>query len=247
MIQARTGSTRFPKKVLAKIGKKPMIWYIIERMKQVIGIDQIILVTTKNPQDKILLEIAKECEIFGFRGKTNDVLDRFYQCAIKFDADPIIRITGDCPLIDPIVVKNMLNYYKKKKFDYMTNVFPPTFPDGLDVEIFSFKTLARINHKAELKSDREHVTSYVKNHPDEFRIFNYENKQDLSHLRWTVDEKKDLDLIRLIYENMQHKFVFYMKDVINIVKKNRNISLVNYGINRNEGYLISLKKDKSRK
>ena len=101
IIQARTGSSRFPRKVLARIEKKPMIWHVIERMKKVKGAKQIILVTTKNPRDKILLEIAKKCGIIGFRGKTRDILDRYYKCALEFEADPIIRITGDCPLIDP--------------------------------------------------------------------------------------------------------------------------------------------------
>ena len=113
MIQARVGSRRFPKKVLAKIEKKPMIWYVIERMKEVRGAKQVILVSTKNPQDKILHEIAKNCNIKSFKGKTCDVLDRYYNCAIKFDADPIIRITGDCPLIDPNIVKKMLEQYKQ--------------------------------------------------------------------------------------------------------------------------------------
>jgi spore coat polysaccharide biosynthesis protein SpsF len=138
----------------------------------------------------------------------------------------------------------MLNFYMKNDYDYVTNIFPPTFPDGLDTEIFSFRTLEKIAHKAKLPSDREHVTSYIRNHPNEFRIFNYENKNDLSGLRWTVDEKIDLKLVRAIYAKMKPKIVFSMESIMRMISKNPKILQINAGINRNEGYLKSLKKDK---
>jgi len=244
IIQARIGSKRFPKKVLSKIEKKPMIWYSIERTKGIPGIKQVILATTKNPQDKILLKIAKECKIMSFKGKTYDVLDRYYQCAIKFDADPIIRITGDCPLIDSTIIKKMLDQYLKSNYDYLTNTFPPTFPDGLDVEIFSFKTLQKIVRKAKLSSDKEHVTSYIRNHPKEFRIFNYENINDLSKFRWTVDEKEDLVFVKKIYNKMKPNVDFSMQSILKIISKEPNISKINSKISRNEGYLKSVKRDK---
>lgn len=244
IIQARLGSKRFPKKVLSKIENKPMIWYSIERLKGIPEIKQVILATTKNPQDEILLKIAKECNIMSFKGKTFDVLDRYYKCAIKFDADPIIRITGDCPLIDSVIIKKMLNKYMKNDYDYLTNTFPPTFPDGLDVEIFSFKTLQKIVHKAKLSSEKEHVTSYIQNHPKEFKIFNYENTKDLSKLRWTVDEKQDLIFVKKIYNIMKPKVNFSMQNILKIISKEPDISKINSKISRNEGYLKSIKKDK---
>lgn len=244
IIQARTNSKRFPSKTLAKIENKPMIWYSIERIKKIRGIKQVILATTKNSQDEILLKIAKNCNILGFKGKTYDVLDRYYQCALKFDADPIIRITGDCPLIDATIIKKMLDQFNKNNYDYISNIFPPTFPDGLDVEIFSFKTLENVVHKAKLSSDKEHVTSYIRNHPKEFKIFNYENTNDLSKLRWTVDEKQDLVFVKRIYNKMKPKINFSMKNILKIISKEPNILKINSKISRNEGYVKSVKKDK---
>ena len=243
IIQARLGSKRFPKKVLAKIGKKPMIWYSIERIKRVPGIKQVILATTKNSQDEVLLKIAKNCDILSFKGKTYDVLDRYYQCGLEFNADPIVRITGDCPLIDSTIIKKMLEKFNKSNYDYISNIFPPTFPDGLDIEIFSFKTLEKVHHKVKLRSDKEHVTSYIRNHPKEFKIFNYENTKDLSKLRWTVDEKQDLIFVKRIYNKMKPKNNFSMKSILKIIEKDPNISKINSKISRNEGYMKSVKKD----
>jgi spore coat polysaccharide biosynthesis protein SpsF len=246
IIQARIGSRRFPKKVLAKIENKPMIWYVIERIKGIRGIKQVVLVTTKNSQDKILLKIAKDCNIMSFKGKTCDVLDRYYKCAIEFDADPIIRITGDCPLIDSKIIEKMLNFYMKHDYEYLSNIYPPTFPDGLDVEIFSFKTLEKLIKKAKLVSEKEHVTSYIRNHPKEFKIFNYENTINLSRFRWTIDERKDLTFVRTIYKKMRPKVVFSMQSVMKIISKDPNITKINSDISRNEGYLKSLKTDKKK-
>jgi len=245
IIQARTGSNRFARKVLAKIENKPMIWYSIERIKRVPGIKQVVLATTKNSQDEVLLKIAKNCDILSFKGKTYDVLDRYYQCALEFDADPIVRITGDCPLMDSTIIKKMLEKFNKSNYDYISNIFPPTFPDGLDIEIFSFKTLEKVRHNVKLRSDKEHVTSYIRNHPKEFKIFNYENTKDLSNLRWTVDEKQDLVFVKRIYKKMKPKINFSMKSVLKIISKEPNISKINSKISRNEGYNKSLKKDLS--
>jgi spore coat polysaccharide biosynthesis protein SpsF len=244
IIQARTDSKRLPRKVLFKIDKKPLIWHVIERMKRVKGVEWVVLATTRRKNDEILLKIARDCGIMTFKGDTHDVLNRYYQCALQYDADPIIRITGDCPLIDPSLVEKMLNYYMKNNYDYVTNIFPPTFPDGLDTEIFSLRILGKIAQKAKLSSDREHVTSYIRNHPNEFRISNYENKDDFSGLRWTVDEKRDLKLVRTIYAKMKPKIVFPMESIIKMISKNPKILQINTGINRNEGYLKSLKNDK---
>ena len=174
MIQARTGSSRLPGKVLAKIENKPMIWHVINRVKKIRSVDQIILVTTRKKKDRVLLKIANESGIIGFAGDTDDVLGRHYQCAMQYNADPIIRITGDCPLIDHNISEKILQFYLSHKYDYVSNILPPTFPDGLDTEILSFKTLKTLNKTAKLKSDREHVTTYIKNNPHKFKIFNYD-------------------------------------------------------------------------
>lgn len=247
MIQARVGSNRFPKKVLAKIENKPMIWHVINRVKKVKGITEIILITTFRKDDKNLLKIAKESGIHSFSGDIKNVLNRHYQCALKYNADVIIRITGDCPLMDFKILEKMLNFYMRYDYDYLTNVYPPTFPDGLDVEIFSFKTLEKMVRKAKLPSEKEHVTSYIRNHPKEFKIFNYENESDLSRFRWTVDERQDLVFVRTIYRKMRPKMIFSMQNVMNIISKYPNITKINAEISRNEGYLKSLRMDKIKK
>lgn len=244
MIQARVGSTRFPKKVLAKIENKPMIWHVIERVKRVKGIEQIILVTTRNKEDDVLLSIAKKCGIIGFKGDVNNVLSRFYQCAIKYDADPIIRITGDCPLIDPSVIEKMVDFYNTHYYDYVTNILIPSFPDGLDTEVFSFNVLKKMFQKAKLRSEREHVTAYIRNHIKEFKIFNYTSPNPLPIYRWTVDEPADLKFIKKIYARMRPLTIFSTERVMKIISKNPKILEINSGLVRNEGYFLSLKNDK---
>lgn len=244
MIQARTGSTRLPKKVLSKIEGKPLIWHVINRMKKVHGIYQIVLVTTRKKEDEILIRIANKNNILSYTGDTYDVLNRYFQCAVKFDADPIIRITGDCPLIDHTLVKNMLEFYNNHDFDYVSNTLSPTFPDGLDTEIFSFKTLSKMAKKAKMKSEREHVTSYILNHPKEFKTFNFINETNLANYRWTVDTYSDLKLVRKVYSEMRPRKTFTINHILKIVKKNPTILNFNKGLVRNEEYLKSLKNDK---
>ena len=161
LIQARTGSSRLPRKVLAEIENKKLIWHVINRVKHIKSVEQIALITTTNKDDQILLDIAEENGILGFAGDEFDVLNRHFQCAKKINADPIIRITSDCPLIDPYIVEDMLTIFLKNDYDYVSNVTPPTFPDGLDTEIFSFNTLEKAVHEAKLASEREHVTPYI--------------------------------------------------------------------------------------
>ena len=141
IIEARTGSSRLPNKVIAEIEGKPMIFYVIDRVKQIKSAEQIILATTQEKNDQILTEIAQQNSIITFVGDSIDVLNRDYQCALQNNADPIIRITGDCPLIDPGIVEEMLQFYLKNNYDYVSNRINPKYPDGLDVEIYSFNTL----------------------------------------------------------------------------------------------------------
>jgi spore coat polysaccharide biosynthesis protein SpsF (cytidylyltransferase family) len=244
MIQARTGSKRFPRKVLAKIKNKPMIWHVINRAKKVSNVQQIILVTTKRKEDKILLGLAERLRVKAFAGHTYDVLARYYNCASKFNADPIIRITGDCPLIDPTIINKMLKFYLENDYDYVCNIMNPTYPDGLDVEIFSFNVLEKINKLSKMKSEREHVTPFIRKNLQKFRTFNYKNDMDLSNFRWTVDEKKDLKFVSKIYSKFGSKLVFTMKEILQVLLENPEISEINKGIVRNEGYLKSIKNDK---
>ncbi len=243
IIQARMGSKRFPKKVLARIEKKPMIWHVINRVKQIKGI-QIILATSKKEEDDVLIEIAKKCNILNFRGNSDDVLRRFYNCAIRFDADPIIRITGDSPLIDPRLIRKLLKIYISHNYDYVSNVFPiRTFPDGLDIEIFSFQTLKKMKKAAKLKSEREHVTSYIRNNIQKFKIYNYTTKKNLSWHRWTIDEKEDLIFVKKIYSYFKPKLIFSTTNILKIISQKPQLKQINYHIPTNEGYVESLKQE----
>ena len=243
IIQARTQSTRLPNKVLALINDKPLIWYIIERLKSCERVEQIILATSNREEDKKLIEIANDCKVLSFVGDENDVLSRFYQATLKFNADPIVRVTGDCPLVDPDLLDKMLGFYLENNYDFVSNTIIPTYPDGLDIEIFSFKSLRKTFNEAKLKSEKEHVTPYIWKNPGIFQLYNYRNKEELSNYRWTVDEQLDLELIRQIYSNFKPKIIFSFQDVIEMGKLNPQIFKINEKINRNEGYLKSIKED----
>jgi len=244
MIQARLDSKRLPLKVLSRIEKKSMIWHVINRAKKIKKVEQIILITTRRKIDKPLVQIAKKSKILHFEGNTNDVLDRHYQCALKYNADPIIRITADCPLIDPELISQMLSFYLKHNYDYVANNIKPTYPDGLDCQIASFKALKVEWEKAQWKSEREHVMRYICNHPKKFKIFNYKNKINLSKYRWSVDEINDLKFVRKIYLSMRPRKIFSTNKVLQLIKKNPKLLEINKGIIRDEGYLISLRNDK---
>jgi spore coat polysaccharide biosynthesis protein SpsF len=243
IIQARVDSKRLPNKILKEIIGKPMILHIINRLKKIKNIDQIILATTNKKEDDVIADIAKKNNIFIFRGDDNDVLKRFYDCAIHFEADPIIRITADCPLIDPSLVNEILNFYLNNNYDYVSNTIHPTYPDGLDTEIFSFSSLKNATKNATLPSEREHVTPYIKKHQTIFKSFNFQSTDDLSHIRLTVDEKEDLKLIRQIYSILNSKVDFTLNDVLNLIQKKPELLQINSKFKRNEGYLESLSKD----
>ena len=244
IIEARTGSSRLRNKVVAEIEGKPMIFYVIDRVKQIKSVEQIILATTQEKNDKILIEIAKQNSIGIFTGDSMDVLNRDYQCALQNNADPIIRITGDCPLIDPDIVEEMLEFYLKNNYDYISNRINPKYPDGLDVEIYSFKTLQMVEQNAKLSSERALVTTYITKNPKIFKIFSYENQEDLSGHRWTVDEQNDLEFVRKIYSIMKPKTNFSMNEIIEILVKNPELLKINSGIMRNEGHLKLYDDDK---
>ena len=245
IVQARMCSTRLPKKILKKLAGKLLLWHLIMRLKKAKQIDQIIIATTSKKEDDVIAELAKETGISNFRGGEEDVLHRYYQAAKKYKVEIIVRITADCPLIDPKLVDKIIKYFLNNSFDYVSNVHPPTYPDGLDVEIFPYGVLEEVWRKAEKLSEREHVTSYIGKHPETFKIGNVENEIDLSYMRWTVDEERDLKFVKEIYRRLyKNNKIFYMEDVLNLLKKEPELMKINKGILRNEGYAKSLKKDR---
>lgn len=246
IIQARMGSTRLPNKVLAKIEEHPMIWHLVQRLKNSKYKPEIIIATTTSEKDKLILDIVKELNVKSFAGSVDDVLDRYYQAAKKFNIDIIIRITADCPLIDPEILDEILKFYLKNEYDYVSNTHPPTYPDGLDVEILSFDILERAWKEAKLASEREHVTAFIWKNEDLFNLGNFSNKEvDLSKMRWTVDEKEDLEFVREVYKNLYtKKKIFLTSDILNLLRNKPELMKINNQFTRNEGYFKSLKEDK---
>jgi spore coat polysaccharide biosynthesis protein SpsF (cytidylyltransferase family) len=231
--------------VLKNIIGKPMIWHVIDRVQRSTLVNGIVLATTTNKEDKPLLELAKESGVKSYAGSEDDVLDRYFQAATKFGADVIVRVTADCPLIDPKVVDKVIKHFLDGSFDYVSNTVKLSYPDGLDVEVFSYEALKRAWEGAKRSSDREHVTSYIRNHPKIFKIGSLEHEKDLSGMRWTVDTEKDLKFVRKIYKRLYKKVkIFLKRDILELLKKQPELMDINKGILRNEGYIKSLRKDR---
>jgi len=239
IIQARMGSARLPGKVLMPLVGKPVVQHVVERLTRSKTIDKIIVATSTNEIDDILAKFLKTNGISFFRGDEDDVLDRFYQCAKKFKLDVIIRITSDCPFVDAQLVDEIVNYFltHKGKLDYTANVNPPTYPDGLDVEVFSFAALEKSWKEAKLQYQREHVTSFIRDNPQIFKNVNITYKRDLSNVRLTLDTAEDFIVVSNIYNSLYSKNPkFNWLDVINLIEANPEILNPTKHIKRDEKY-----------
>lgn len=244
IIQARMGSSRLPGKVLLDIEGKTVLDRVIERTKRAKGIDRAIIAIPDTSSDDVLAKYCEERSIPYFRGSEADVLDRYYQTAKHFNIAHIVRITSDCPLIDPEVIDRVINEYHAGGYDYIsTGRIETTYPDGLDVELFSFTTLEKARNEAMLPSEREHVTPYIWNHPEIFNIETVVNSKDLSLHRWTVDEPADLEFVRGVYKKFPENKLFCLKEILHLLEINPEIKNINSGISRNSGYFKSLKKE----
>ena len=242
IIQARIGSTRLPKKVIQKIdNKNTVIDYVINQVKYSKKIEKIIIATTNLIEDDIICQYANLQQIECFRGSSEDVLDRFYQCAKKNSAENIVRITADNPLIDPNIIDVIIERYKKEKCDFMTNAIDRTFPYGTEVEIFSFESLEKSWKIAKKPSEREHVTPFMCDPKNGFKLINIKLKENYSHFRYTVDRIEDLQLVKKIIKNIVERPIL-MKNIINLYKKNPELFEINKHI-EHDGHLSALKKD----
>ncbi len=244
IIQARLGSTRLPGKVLLDLEGKTVLEHVIDRVKSSKFINDVVVATTIRKED---LKIVNICSINGisvYCGSENDVLDRFYQAARLFNAENIVRITSDCPLIDPFVIDEVIKLFLGEKADYASNTLKETYPDGQDIEIFTFEALKESWKNANLISEREHVTPHIRKNQILKRV-NLESRTDLSHKRWTLDNPEDYEFIKIIYKNMYNKnHIFNMDEILEFINNNPEIERINQSITRNEGYLKSLKEDK---
>lgn len=213
ILQARMSSTRLPGKVAMDANGIPMLAYEVGRILQSKKIDQLVVATSSNPEDDAVEQIALKSGVECFRGDLNNVLDRFYQCAKKFQASHIVRLTGDCPIIDPRVIDEVISLHISSSADYTTNGIKRTFPDGLDVEVMSFQSLQKTHTNAKLQSELEHVTPYIYTHPEEFKIEHYCNDTDYSHIRWTLDYLQDYELLRKIIKSQPNN-TFSWKELL---------------------------------
>jgi spore coat polysaccharide biosynthesis protein SpsF len=244
IIQARVGSIRLPGKVLLPLGGKAVLERIIERIKDSKKIDKIIVATSVQAEDDKISDLCQKINIDCFRGSENDVLDRYYQAAKDSGFSNVVRITGDCPLIDPEIIDQVVELFQREKLDYATNVIPPTFPDGLDVEIFSFESLVRARQETKMKSEREHVTIYMWQNSELFKQKHLNSSVDLSGKRWTLDNPEDYEFIKKIFDNLYLvKPKFRMNDVLKFLETNPELEKINQSIKRNEGLEKSLKED----
>ena len=234
IVQARMGSTRLPGKVLKEINGEKLIEILFNRLSLSSKIDKIILATSENLENGGLTEVVQNMGYDVFRGNEIDVLDRYFHAAKLFGADTIVRISGDCPIIDPQLVDEVIRLYQENHLDYASNTDPPTFPDGLDTEVFSFSALKMAYEKANSSYDREHVTPFIRTNK-EFKHKNYLHDIDFSDERWTVDEADDLKVIQKIINHFSPNLYFTWKDVLELKKNKPNYFKANQNIKRNEG------------
>lgn len=235
LVQARMGSSRFPNKVMQLVEGEPLIGILLNRLSKSKALSKIILATSTNPNNSALVSYVKSLDYECFQGDEVDVLGRFYAAASYHEADVVVRITGDCPLVDPLIVDQCLDIYMQSNVDYVSNALRPTYPDGLDVEVFSYAALSKANIEAHTPSQREHVTPYIRE-SGLFLIKSIENDIDYSGLRWTVDEQSDLDVIRNIFRYFSPKKNFGWLDILQLSKVAPELFSANVGIKRNEGF-----------
>jgi spore coat polysaccharide biosynthesis protein SpsF len=234
IIQARMSSSRLPGKVLLDIEGKPMLQWVVERVEKAKEIDEVLVATTVNPADDPIEDFCKKHGVRIYRGDQFDVLDRYYQAAKEVEADVIVRITADCPLIDPGEIDILLKEFFTRKVDFAANRLPPpwhrTFPIGLDVEIASFAALERAWKDATEKHDREHVMPYLYEVEGRFDVYYHNTKPDYGEMRWTVDTKQDIDAVRMIYRSLPDKEHFTWHDVLHLVQEHPDLSALNAGV-----------------
>ena len=235
IVQARMGSTRFPNKTMKLVSAGiPMIEAVLLRLSQSKKVDQVILATSTELNNQPLVDYVDKLGYDVFQGSERNVLDRYYQAALQYNPDAVVRITGDCPLIDPNIVDAAVRMYEENDVDYVSNTNPPTYPDGLDVEVFSFSALKIAWIEAKTEYDREHVTPFIRN-VEKFKTENMINSEDCSDERWTVDEKEDYKVVKSIFKYFSPKIDFTWNDVLKLKYSHPSIFYTNQHLIRNKG------------
>lgn len=239
-------SSRLPDKVLSDIGGKSMLAHVVERAAAIKGVDDVVVATTTTPEDRVITELAPKIGARPFAGHATDVLDRYYRAATEFRADAVVRLTADCPLLDPAVSGQIVDRFIRGDLDYVSNVMPPTFPDGFDTEVIAYRALKRSWLTATRPSDREHVTTYIRTHPEQFKVCNITREPDLSHIRWTVDEPDDLEFIRAVFANLPSTEDGFppVEAILDMLDEHPEIAALHADHKRNEGWAESIATDR---
>jgi spore coat polysaccharide biosynthesis protein SpsF len=238
IIQARMGSTRFPRKIFEVICGSTLLEHYYNRVEFSKQIHKIIIATTTNPLDDEIYDFCISKNISVYRGSENNVIKRFYDCAKSENADIVVRLTPDDPFVDPDVIDKAVQILLKnlENIDFVTNHFKPTYPEGLDIEVYPIETLGWINKRTDKKYQKEHVFPYIQEHTEEVRTINFQQEQDYSYLRWTIDYPVDLLMVKAIYYRLYKQGkIFKQQDIINLIKENPSISMINSLIKRKEG------------
>ena len=244
IIQARMGSTRLPGKVMKIIDtKNPSLQYTINQLQNCKTLDKIIVATTDFSEDDVIVNHLENTGMDIFRGSSDDVLDRYFQCAKHYGLSSILRVTADCPLIDPEIVDHGINIFLSENYDYVTNTSPRSFPDGNETEIFTFDALKKAWENSKLPSEREHVTPYFRNNKQNFKIKNFEHTSNLSNLRYTVDFPEDLKLVKILISKIQSRPI-RLNDILNLLNSQPELLEINKNHKPNEGFKRSLEEDK---
>lgn len=234
IIQARMGSTRLPGKVMLKLGQNSILAHVIKRAQSIKSINKVIVATTNKPEDDI---IEKEALLKGahlYRGSESNVLERYYLAGKTFDLDIVIRITADCPLLDPTISGQILDRVILNNYDYSSNSLVTSFPRGLETEVFTFSALEQAYLQATMEYELEHVTPFIYQNPQLFHINSFENKTDYSYHRWTLDTEDDWILIQRIHSLIKDQDNYSWSKILNIVNKNRSLQEINAHVRQKE-------------
>lgn len=231
IIQARMGSTRLPGKVLKGIGGKSMLEHVVARTERAETLDEIVVATTTEPEDEAIVSVAGELEVPVFRGRQQDVLDRYYHAARKYDADVIVRITSDCPLTDPSITDRAVRAFKEHAPDYAsTSLEQRVYPRGIGAEVMTFEALQEAWEQADESYERSHVTAYIYQHPERFQLLRVPSQHgDYSHHRWTVDTPDDLAFVRAVYRRLNDSFASWT-EVLEVVEGEVELMKINESV-----------------
>lgn len=254
IIQARTSSTRLPNKVFLNLEGKPLLYRMVERVQAAKLVDKIVIATSTERNDDAIIGLCKRIGIDYFRGSLNDLLSRHYYAAVKFGGDVIVKIPSDCPLIDPKIIDKVIGYFLENygKYDYVSNLHPQSYPDGNDVEVFTFEALQKAFREATQDFEREHTTPYFWENPDIFRIGNVEWETGLNlsmEYRFTIDYNEDYRFIKAVYSELYLKNKYFsLEDILKLLEEKEEIAKINKkycGVNWYRHHLDKLKTIKS--